>query len=169
MKVKLPSDNLTPGQLKQQSGPVSTYNLSGPMKWEDLLALPDDLRKQYLEKLRDEYKATQIMLAGMLGTSEGTFRRYNKKWGIKFPHTGGNLPEKAKKRWRAFLGGEETLPAETTPAPAPIEPKRVAADALPIQGTLTFKGPAGAALRTVYEVLGEMPCNIVISWDAKEE
>lgn len=167
-KVRLPSDALTPAELKQQSGPVSTYNLSGPMKWEDLLALPDDLRKQYIEKLRDEYKATQIMLAGMLGTTEGTFRRWAHKWGIKFKHNGGHLPEKAKQRWRAFLGGEETLPAETMPAPAPTEPKRVA-DIPPICGTMAFKGPAGAALRKAYETLGEMPCNIVISWDAKEE
>lgn len=168
MKVKLPSDNLTPGQLKQQSGPVTTYNVKGPMKWEDLLALPDDLRKQYLEKLRDEYKATQIMLAGMLGTTESTFRRYNKKWGIKFKHTGGNMSEKDKKRWRAFLGGEEPLHIEAAPAPLPHEPNQVAAGPLPIHGNLAFKGPAGAALRKAYEVLGEMPCSIVISWDSEE-
>ena len=38
---RLPSDCLTPGQLRRLSGPVVTYRLDGPMRCQELLALPE--------------------------------------------------------------------------------------------------------------------------------
>ena len=32
-RCSLPSDNLTPAQLKRRNGPVSTYKLDQPMSW----------------------------------------------------------------------------------------------------------------------------------------
>lgn len=166
-KVRLPHDKLTPAQLKQKNGPVETHNLHGPMKWDELLAVPHDLRKEYLERLRDEYKATQIMLAGMLGVSVSTFRRRCNEWGIKFPKTGGHLSEPDRMRWARFQEGtdaqEENEPQEipeTVPTPAPVR------GPVPMSGRMTFEGPAGAALQKVYEILGSTDCErITISWE----
>lgn len=167
-KVRLPHDKLTPAQLKQKNGPVETHNLHGPMRWEELLAVPLDLRKKYLERLRDEYKATGIMLAGMLGASESTFRRKCKQWNVKFPKTGGYLSEPDRLRWLHFLEGTETLeeidePQEIeAPEPCPV----AGHGPVPREGCMTFEGPAGAALQKVYEVLGSADCrNITVSWE----
>ena len=45
-RCSLPSDNLTPAQLKRRNGPVSTYKLDAPMRWDDFKAMPVDLRWQ---------------------------------------------------------------------------------------------------------------------------
>lgn len=168
-KVRLPHDKLTPAQLKQKNGPVETHNLSGPMKWQELLAVPLDLRKKYLERLRDEYKATGIMLAGMLGACESTFRRRCKEWGIKFPKTGGYLSEPDRLRWLHFLEGTETLEEnETEPVqdPAPLPCPTLPAGPVPTSGRMTFEGPAAAALQKAYEVLGAADCTqITVEWE----
>lgn len=168
-KVRLPSDNLTPAQLRQKSGPVEAYNLGRPMKWQELQALPYDLRKKYLEKLRDEYKATQVMLAKMLDISLTTLRRRCNQWDIDFPRTGGHISEETKLRWLHFLQGMET-PTESAPAPAePAAPAPAAAPGLaPANGSMTFHGPAGAALRKAYELLGETDCTLTITWETEE-
>lgn len=169
VKVKLPSDNMTQAQLKRQNGPVEAYNLGGPMNWQEMLALPYDLRKQYLEKLRDEYKATQVMLAKMLGVSLTTLRRRCSQWDIDFPRTGGHMSEETKLRWLNFLQGMEA-PTETTPAPAePAVPAPAAAPGLaPANGSMTFHGHAGAALLKAYELLGETDCTLTITWETEE-
>lgn len=168
-KVRLPSDNLTPAQLKKKSGPVEEYDLGSPMKWQELLALPYDLRKKYLEKLRDEYKATQVMLSEMLGASLTTLRRRCSQWGIDFPRTGGHMSEAAKLRWLHFLQGVDH-PAENEPATdAPQKPTAEKAAALaPANGSITFHGPAGAALRKAYDLLGETDCTLTITWETEE-
>lgn len=163
-KVRLPSDNLTPAQLKKKSGPVEEYDLGSPMKWQELLALPYDLRKKYLEKLRDEYKATQVMLAKMLDVSLTTLRRRCSQWDIDFPRTGGHISEEAKLRWLHFLQGVDH-PAENEPAPVPGAEK--AATLAPAEGSITFHGPAGAALRKAYDLLGETDCTLTIDWETE--
>lgn len=167
MKVKLPSDNLTPAQLRQKSGPVESYSLGGPMKWQQLLALPIDLRKRYLEQLRDEYKATTVMLSEMLGCPLSTLRRRCKEWGITFPKTGGYMSEKGRASWAAFLNGEEILPEED-PAPVQEPAAEKAAQLVPAKGAMTFHGSAGAALRKAYDLLGEVECTLTIDWEQED-
>lgn len=164
-KVRLPSDNLTPAQLRQKSGPVETYSLGGPMTWKELQILPYNLRVEYLTKLRDEYRATQVMISEMLHCPLSTFRKWCKRWGVEFPKTGGHISEEAKLRWLHFLQGMEA-PADTTPAPA--APAPAAAHGLaPANGSLTFHGHAGAALRKAYELLGETDCTLTITWETE--
>lgn len=167
-KVRLPSDNLTPAQLRNKSGAVETYILGCPMKWQELLALPYDLRKKYLEKLRDEYKATQVMLAKMLDVSLTTLRRSCSLWDVDFPKTGGHMSEEAKLRWLHFLQGvdhpEENETATAEPQKLPAEK---AAPMAPENGSITFHGPAGAALRKAYDLLGETDCTLTITWETE--
>lgn len=169
VKVKLPSDNMTQAQLKRQNGPVEAYNLGGPMKWQELLALPYDLRKQYLEKLRDEYKAIQVMLAKMMDVSLTTLRRRCSQWDIDFPRTGGHMSEETKLRWLNFLHGED-CPAETAAEPEqPTEPAPCKVTKMaPANGSMTFHGPASAALRKAYELLGETEGTLTITWETEE-
>lgn len=167
-KIRLTQDTLTPGQLKQRNGEVELYSLGQPMEWEDLLTMPADLRRMYLVKLRDEYKATQKMIACMFGIGVSTLRRYCTAWGIIFPKTGGHLSEKDRQRWAEFTGEniqETPAPAaEKTPEPAATERPHM----VPRSGSMQFHGPASDCLRTLQEALRDTPCSLTISWEVEE-
>lgn len=168
-KVRLPSDNLTPGQMKQLNSEVELYSLGRPMKWPQLQAMPADLRRKYLGKLRDEYRASQVMVADMLGISVHTFRKACTKWGVKFRPNGGHTNHEIMAMWSKFLG-EEYKPAEpqtaAEKAPEPVEDKP--RNLVPRSGSMKFHGPAGDALRTMQETLRDTPCSIIISWEVEE-
>lgn len=163
-KIRLTQDTLTPGQLKQRNGEVELYSLGQPMEWADLLTMPADLRKEYLVKLRDEYKATQKMIAHMFGIGVSTLRRYCNKWGLDFPKTGGHLSKKDRQRWAEFTGEniqETPAPeAEKAPEPAAAERPYIA----PITGSMDFDGPACDALRTMEELLRDTHVFLTITW-----
>lgn len=141
-KIRLPQDTLTPGQLKQRNGEVELYSLGQPMEWEDLLTMPADLRRMYLVKLRDEYKATQKMIARMFGIGVSTLRRYCNKWGLDFPKTGGHLSQKDRQRWAEFTGEniQETPGRDAEKAPEPE--MWTTAHLVPSSGSMKFHGPA---------------------------
>lgn len=169
-KIRLPQDNMTPGQLKERNGEMELYSLGRPMKWPQLQAMPADLRRMYLEKLRDEYRANQVMLADMLGISVHTFRKACTKWGVKFRPNGGHSNHEIMARWSEFMG-EEYKPVERPrpakeeapePAPAPL-PHMV-----PRSGSMQFHGPASDCLRTLQEALRDTPCSLTISWEVSE-
>ena len=65
----LTSDNLTKAQLKSLHGEVKTYQLGKPMDWATFRAMPEDLQKQYIERLIEKYNVTNARLAVMLGTN----------------------------------------------------------------------------------------------------
>lgn len=67
----LASDNLTKTQLKSLHGEVKTYHLGKPMDWATFRAMPQDLQKQYIERLIEKYQVTTTRLADMLGTRDG--------------------------------------------------------------------------------------------------
>lgn len=167
-KIRLPQDTLTPGQLKQRNGDVELYSLGQPMEWEDLLTMPADLRRMYLVKLRDEYKATQKMIARMFGIGVSTLRRYCNKWGLDFPKTGGHLSQKDRQRWAEFTGEniQQTPTPEAEKAPEPE--MWTTAHLVPSSGSMKFHGPACDALRTMQEALRDTPCSLIISWEVEE-
>lgn len=169
-KIRLPSDKLTPGQLKERNGEMEVYSLGQPMKWNALLAMPADLRRKYLEKLRDEYQANQVMVADMLGISVHTFRRRCKDWGIRFQPTGGHISDSTLDRWAEFTGTWYTPKAKKEPpAPEPAAPAPAApAPLVPRSGSMTFHGPACQALRTMETALRDKPCTLTITWETEE-
>lgn len=169
-KIRLPQDNMTPSQLKERNGEMELYSLGRPMKWNALQAMPADLRRKYLEKLRDEYRASQVMVAAMLGISVHTFRKQCTKWGIKFNPNGGHGNPDIIARWSEFLG-EEYKPTkrpqpvkEADPEPVPFEHVHL----VPRSGSMTFHGPACDALRTLQEALRDTPCSLTITWEVEE-
>lgn len=49
-KVTLPSDNLTPAQLRRKNGPVRTYRFDPAMTDDELATWPEDIREMYRER-----------------------------------------------------------------------------------------------------------------------
>ena len=176
MKVRLPSDGMTPAQLRQQSGDVIEYNLGKPMTYEQLLQLPQDLRKKYLDKLVAEYNANQRALAEMLGCNRQTLNRRCKEWGVTFPQGAAAIMKPEQKvRFIAFVNGLAALaPVEDKPTlAAPLVAAQLAeapepAAAKMTAGHMVFHGSAGAAMRQVYDLLGETPCKVTIAWEVEE-
>ena len=73
--VSLPSDRLTPAQLRKRCGDTVTYNLSAPMTWSNYKKLPEDLKKEYITNPASKYEGTQKDIAEMLGISRTTMCR----------------------------------------------------------------------------------------------
>ena len=71
--VVLPSDNLTRKQLEAMNGKCETYYLGKPMIWLDFKRMPDDLKIEYIKKLRAKYSVPDAALAKVMGVSESTF------------------------------------------------------------------------------------------------
>ena len=107
-RCSLPSDNLTPAQLKRRNGPVSTYKLDAPMRWDDFKAMPVDLQKKYLTNLVETYGATNEMLGDMFYvhlTHVGTLK---KALGVVSHNPHRLIGEKKAIRdqmWAAFCNG----------------------------------------------------------------
>ena len=128
----LPSDNLTPAQLKRRNGPVSTYKLDAPMRWDDFKAMPVDLQKRYLTNLVETYGATNEMLGDMFYVHPTHVGAVKKALGVI-----SNNPRhlsKAKKdirdqMWAAFCNG--VVGGGDAVKEMPKEPKKV--ESLPVR------------------------------------
>lgn len=82
-KVVFPSDRLTEKEIAKMSGEVHSYNLKNPMKWAQFKEMPDDLRKAYLERLRDRYNATNKAIGEMMGVSDQSVMKEAHRLGVR--------------------------------------------------------------------------------------
>ena len=83
----LPSDHLTAAQLKRRNGPVVTYNLSKPMKWETFKQLDGPTMRSYVERLHDAYGVGGSDIADMLGVSvKALSKHYHDLCGTRLPY-----------------------------------------------------------------------------------
>ena len=140
-RCSLPSDHLTPAQLKRRNGPVSTYKLDEPMKWDDFKAMPVDLQKQYLTNLVETYGATNEMLGDMFYVHPTHVGAVKKALGVISNNPRRLSKEKKTIRdqmWAAFCNGvvgggdavketpREPEKVETLPVRCPDELEEVA-------------------------------------------
>ena len=135
-RCSLPSDNLTPAQLKRRNGPVSTYKLDEPMRWDDFKSMPVDLQKKYLTNLVETYGATNEMLGDMFYVHPTHVGAVKKALGV-VSHNPRHLSKEKKtirdQMWAAFCNGvvgggdavketpREPEKAETLPMRCPDE------------------------------------------------
>lgn len=71
--VRLPSDNLTEKEIEALHGEVKTYRLREPMTWEQFKAMPDDLKVEYIEKIRKNFNAPDAYIAELMFNITGTY------------------------------------------------------------------------------------------------
>ena len=128
----LPSDNLTPAQLKRRNGPVSTYKLDAPMRWDDFKEMPADLQKQYLTYLVETYGATNEMLGDMFYVHPTYVGAMKKALGVVSHNPHRLIGEKKAVRdqmWAAFCNG--VVGGGDAVKETPKEPKKL--EALPVR------------------------------------
>ena len=135
-RCSLPSDNLTPAQLKRRNGPVSTYKLDEPMRWDDFKSMPVDLQKKYLTNLVETYGATNEMLGDMFYVHPTYVGAMKKALGVVSHNPHRVIGEKKAIRdqmWAAFcngvVGGGDAV--KETPKEPPKEPKKM--ETLPVR------------------------------------
>lgn len=124
-RCSLPSDHLTPAQLKRRNSQVSTVKLNQPITYAELQTLTPSLKFLYLDNLIHRYKARRVDIVTMLGIAQNT-------WVRLLPTLPGKLifegkPKHPAPEWLEFIGGRaeeiepedvRDLPADT-PAPDP--------------------------------------------------
>ena len=131
-RCSLPSDNLTPAQLKRRNGPVSTYKLDEPMRWDDFKAMPVDLQKKYLTNLVETYGATNEMLGDMFYVHPTHVGAVKKALGVVSHNPHRLIGEKKAIRdqmWAAFCNG--VVGGGDAVKETPKEPKKV--ETLPVR------------------------------------
>ena len=131
-RCSLPSDNLTPAQLKRRNGPVSTYKLDEPMRWDDFKAMPVDLQKKYLTNLVETYGATNEMLGDMFYVHPTHVGAVKKALGVISNNPRHLSKEKKTIRdqmWAAFCNG--VVGGGDAVKETPKEPKKL--EALPVR------------------------------------
>lgn len=122
-KCTLPDDYLTPAQRAKLSKENVSVSLKAPMTAKEFKLLPTDVKREYLEWLRDEFGAN----ASMIGTD--LFQK-SKAWlswylprfepsliGI-FTKSCPRVSKEQRVKWEAWLSGG-TKPAEEEPTPEP--------------------------------------------------
>ena len=130
------------------SGEVHSYNLKNPMKYGEYKTMPDDLRKEYLNRLRDRYNATNLGISKMLGCSAATVGNECKRLGVKSLGKGA----RATREWANFVayGTPERKPVQ-------LDPLEEVKEAVP-PVAIEIDGPAMA--RAVGEVFAPLPKKI---------
>lgn len=108
-KCSLPSDNLTEAQLRKLNGPAQSYQLGEPMTYAAFKTLPEDLQREYLLYLHENYGATNDMIARMFGMTTVTTQKIRDQLGLNWDSP-RNLTQEQRtdraKAWQAFLEGE---------------------------------------------------------------
>ena len=187
-RCSLPHDGLNSKQLEALNGPVKSYNLSKPMTWAELKAMPAELQKEYLRKLGVRFNPTSYALAEMLGTTHTTVGRLLRELGLSRPK-GQRMTEGDKKAWEFFLAdgeqpeAEEQAPEIEKPQPAPQpepepeaeEPAPEAEPELPViptepylraaivSGKVVAEGAMDYCLHLISTQLGNLPGNVRVS------
>lgn len=104
----LPSDSLTEAEKRKLNGPVVTLKLDEPMNWKDFKALPEDKQRLYLERLKELYQPSLVMLGQMFGVTAVAVSRRLGQLGVSpaYSLAGGIRPSATDRaKWEAFCNG----------------------------------------------------------------
>lgn len=117
--VKFPSDYLSKKELKAMNGECIKYaSLKKPMTWDDFKKLPDDLKKEYIESLREKFNVPDKEIGEMLGVGYNTVYRWFKCLGLcKGMGSGAKTTTWNKEGWIAWLNGADPNAVKDSESP----------------------------------------------------
>ena len=75
-KCYLPSDMLTPAQIKKKNGKVIKMDMTKPTSFNDFKTWPVDIQKEYLMRYVNEFGCTINDLAALLNVYHSTLRKH---------------------------------------------------------------------------------------------
>ena len=128
--VGLPSDHLSPAELKRRNGPLKTYNINTCIHdFAQFKELPADLKKAYVIGCRDTYGARIPELATVMDIHPTSVRKNLIDSGVSIGK-GGRY--KLDPKWNDFVNGYLNLKGEYTGTIAPNTTEEEAKPTLPI-------------------------------------
>lgn len=193
----LPHEHMSKKEIKAMNGEVKNFNLNKPMYWDIFKSMPDDLKKEYINGLREKFDVPDGKIAEMFGVIPNTISRYFKCYGLAESHKRGSRKwdEDGWDRWR---GAKIDLPevpvaneieAENA-SETPVEPVREEIDipvenktmrnpdvpyahqtvkrAVPANGNMTFDGPIEEIVETLRMLLAGAEVTLDVAWTVVE-
>lgn len=133
----LPSDNLTPAQMRALNGEVKQYNLNEPMTWEAFKAMPQDLQEKYVRGLHSRFNVGATTISReMFGLSDNAILVYARRTGAHLATEHCRLSNSQRDVWEAWLGRKaqdvpeepEQMDAESPDVDEPVEQVEPAED-----------------------------------------
>ena len=169
-EVRLPSDEMSMEEIRATSSAVKTYNLNKPMDWATFKELPEDLLKEYLNKIRQRFHPTDANIADMLGVSAGSLSMLLKKYNLNAVYNQKAIRD--LDGWNAWLAGEDislvvptTKPKDAKTTKTPTTTEKPAFKITPHQGTVTIEGDAAEALLMLSSILVGHNGRLTIEWE----
>lgn len=71
-KVRFPSDYLSNKERNEMNGEVREYRMNSPITYSEFKKYPDDLKKNYVKRLRDMFDVSDTDIAAMMGVKAKT-------------------------------------------------------------------------------------------------
>ena len=71
-KVRFPSDYLSNKERNKMNGEVREYRMNSPITYTEFKKYPDDLKKKYIQRLRDMFDVPDKDIAEMMGVNVKT-------------------------------------------------------------------------------------------------
>lgn len=107
--VHLQSDHLSRKEWREMNGEVKSYDIGKVMTWEELKALPDDIAREYLLRIKKCFpNITIVEVAKVFNVAEGTFRRRTVDIGLPdYTHRGGNNTNTSFYKSKAWIRLED--------------------------------------------------------------
>lgn len=115
----LPSDHMTQAQWKKRNGEVKVMNLNEPMPWKAFKAMPEDLQKEYVQKVDDRFHCTMSDFARMFQVQPVTVNRQFQSLCVSglFPK-GKRMSTEQKQAFAVWSSAKKTDPVPVTPEQA---------------------------------------------------
>lgn len=73
--VKFPSDYLSKKEKGKMNGEIKVYKMNEPITYAEFKKYPDDLKKQYVNNLREKFDVSDTAIAEMMGINKKTLNR----------------------------------------------------------------------------------------------
>lgn len=71
-KVRFPSDYLSNKERNKMNGEIREYRMNSPITYAEFKKYPDDLKKKYIQRLRDMFDIPDKDIAAMMGVNVKT-------------------------------------------------------------------------------------------------
>lgn len=71
-KVRFPSDYLSNKERNKMNGEIREYRMNSPITYAEFKKYPDDLKKKYIQRLRDMFDVSDTDIAAMMGVNVKT-------------------------------------------------------------------------------------------------
>lgn len=166
--VRLPSDELTPAEQQAMNGEVKSISLNKPMDWEEFKALADDLKVEYIKRLRVRFALYDSDIAAMMNVSRSGISteldRLKIRTGMKDMRKRVAKEDEFRKWCSA---GGRALPIDEKKDKPITAPPQPAGNGFEMGGTMTMTGKAEDVLARVALALDGVEGTFTITWREK--